>query len=127
MTAAARRRNRAAIDAGTVRLLIGDAGSVPAPAASYQAALAVHTIYFWLDLDAGLRESTESWCPAAGSRSPSGRPNAGGRGAWTRWSTRSPPSTSLIGALGTAGFVEPIVHEAGFAAIVVATVPMSAG
>lgn len=127
MIAAARRRNRAAIGAGTVRLLIGDAGSVPAPDASYQAALAVHTIYFWPDLDAGLREVHRVLVP--GGRLAIGfRPAERGRPRRLDPKIyRIPTTHQLIEALGTAGFVEPIVHEAGSAAIVVATVPMPAG
>lgn len=127
MIAAARRRNRAAIGAGTVRLLIGDAGSVPAPDASHQAALAVHTIYFWPDLDAGLREVHRVLVP--GGRLAIGfRPAERGRPRRLDPKIyRIPTTHQLIEALGTAGFGEPIVHEAGSAAIVVATVPKSAG
>jgi SAM-dependent methyltransferase len=127
MIAAARRRNRVAIDAGTVRLLIGDAGSVPAPDASYQAALAVHTIYFWPDLDAGLREAHRVLVPggrvAIGFRpAERGRPRRLDPVVY-----RIPTTNQLIEALGVAGFFAPIVHEVGSAAIVMATVPLSSG
>ncbi|WP_109505962.1 class I SAM-dependent methyltransferase [Nocardioides speluncae] len=123
MIAAAGRRNRAAIDAGTVRLLIGDAGAVPAPDASYQAALAVHTIYFWPDLDAGLREVHRVLLP--GGRLAIGfRPAEHGRPRRLDPKIYKIPTTNqLIKALGAAGFAEPIVHEVGSAAIVVATRP----
>jgi ubiquinone/menaquinone biosynthesis C-methylase UbiE len=127
MIAAARRRNRVAIDAGTVRLLIGDAGSVPAPDASYQAALAVHTIYFWPDLDAGLREAHRVLVPggrvAIGFRpAERGRPRRLDPVVY-----RIPTTIQLIEALSVAGFVAPIVHQVGSAAIVMATVPLSSG
>lgn len=57
MLAQARRRNTAAIDAGQVDLLIGHAGAMALPDASVDAVLAVHTLYFWAELTAGLREA----------------------------------------------------------------------
>lgn len=56
MLAAARRRNAAAVRAGQVHLLVGHADALPAPDAAFDAVLAVHCLYFWRDLDAGLRE-----------------------------------------------------------------------
>lgn len=122
MIAAARRRNRAAINAGKVELLLGAAGSVPAPDASYHAALAVHTIYFWPDLDAGLREIHRVL--VSGGRLAIGlRPAERGRPRRLDPKVyRIPTTDQLLGALETAGFVEPTVHEAESAAIVVATV-----
>ncbi len=52
----ARRRNRAAVRAEQVRLLLGDVGALPADLGPVDAALAVHTVYFWPDLTGGLRE-----------------------------------------------------------------------
>lgn len=52
----ARRRNAAAIQGGQVQLHAGTAEALPLPAAAVDAVLAVHTLYFWPDLDAGLRE-----------------------------------------------------------------------
>lgn len=127
MIAAAGRRNRAAIDAGTVRLLLGDASAVPRPDATYQAALAVHTVYFWRDLDAGLREVRRVLVP--GGRLVIGfRPAERGRPRRLDPKVyRIPTTNQLMQALGVAGFAEPIVHEARSAAIVVATVPHAGG
>ena len=56
MTAVATRRNRAAVAAGRVDLRTGDSNSLPFEAATFDKALAVHTLYFWDDPDACLRE-----------------------------------------------------------------------
>jgi SAM-dependent methyltransferase len=56
MLAQARRRSARAIRTGQVDLLTGHASALPAPDQSFECALTVHTIYFWPDLHAGLRE-----------------------------------------------------------------------
>lgn len=43
----ARHRCRAFIDAGRMELRVGDSASLPWPAASFDRAYAVHTLYFW--------------------------------------------------------------------------------
>jgi len=50
------RRNRHAIAEGRVDLRKGDCASIPFGAASFDAALSVHTLYFWGDPTACLRE-----------------------------------------------------------------------
>jgi ubiquinone/menaquinone biosynthesis C-methylase UbiE len=52
----ARRRLRSAIRAGRARVEDGDSGSIPATADSFDKLFSVHTLYFWPDLDAGMRE-----------------------------------------------------------------------
>ncbi len=52
----ATRHNRRAIKAGTVLVKRGSVASIPASDATFDKAFSVHTIYFWPDLDAGLRE-----------------------------------------------------------------------
>lgn len=64
MLAQARRRNAAAIEGGQVQLHLGTAEAIPLPAAAVDAVLAVHTLYFWPDLDAGLREIHRGLRPA---------------------------------------------------------------
>jgi ubiquinone/menaquinone biosynthesis C-methylase UbiE len=52
----AARRNRRAIAEGTVELRKGDCASLPFDAASFDGVLSVHTLYFWSDPAACLRE-----------------------------------------------------------------------
>jgi ubiquinone/menaquinone biosynthesis C-methylase UbiE len=47
---------RHGIAAGHVRIDEGDASTIPSPNARFDKAFSVHTVYFWPDLDAGLRE-----------------------------------------------------------------------
>jgi SAM-dependent methyltransferase len=56
MLAHARRRNRAAVRAGKVRLLLGRVDALPLDDRAVDAVLAVHTLYFWPDLATALRE-----------------------------------------------------------------------
>ena len=56
MCAVASRHNRRLIRAERVMVERGEAQSVPAPDDSFDKAFSVHTLYFWPDLDAGLRE-----------------------------------------------------------------------
>ena len=56
MVAAARRRNRQAIRAGRVSLQYGEAARLPYPDAAFDKAYGIHTIYFWPDAPAGLKE-----------------------------------------------------------------------
>jgi ubiquinone/menaquinone biosynthesis C-methylase UbiE len=52
----ARRHLRGRIRAGQVRVEAGESGAIPAPDGAFDKAYSVHTLYFWPDLDAGLRE-----------------------------------------------------------------------
>jgi ubiquinone/menaquinone biosynthesis C-methylase UbiE len=56
MRAVAERHNRRAIGRGKVRIADGDARSIPAEDDCFDKAFSVHTLYFWPDFDAGLRE-----------------------------------------------------------------------
>ncbi len=56
MLAMAVRRNRRAIAEGRVELRTADCASIPFDAASFNAALSVHTLYFWSDPIACLTE-----------------------------------------------------------------------
>jgi ubiquinone/menaquinone biosynthesis C-methylase UbiE len=56
MCGVARRHNRRAIDAGRARVGPGDSRHIPEPDASFDKVFSVHTLYFWPDLDEGLRE-----------------------------------------------------------------------
>lgn len=119
----ARRRNRRAIGAGQVRLVLGESGALDLPDESYDAALAVHTIYFWSDLHASLRELRRVLRP--GARLCIGfRPAE--RGLPRRLDPtvyRGPTSDQLIATLLEVGFVEAHLEEVRSAVIAVATVP----
>lgn len=52
----ATRRNRAAIDEGTVTLVEGDATSMPLETRSFDVVLAINTVHHWPDIEAGLAE-----------------------------------------------------------------------
>lgn len=54
---AATRRCRALIDAGQLDLKVGDAGAMPWDAATFDAILSVHTIYFWPEPAGSLAEA----------------------------------------------------------------------
>lgn len=65
MLSLAVRRNRRAIAEGRVDLRKGDCASIPFDAASFDGALAVHTLYFWSDPGACLREIRRVLRPGA--------------------------------------------------------------
>ncbi len=56
MTRLATRRNRAAVADGRVDLRTGDCAALPFPAADFDKSLSVHTVYFWTEPGACLRE-----------------------------------------------------------------------
>lgn len=56
MVRLAQRRNRALIEQGRVTVARADTSALPFPDATFDRALCVHVIYFWPDLDHGLRE-----------------------------------------------------------------------
>lgn len=56
MLASAQRRNAEAVRAGRVDLRHGDASALPFPEASFDAAYSIHSIYFWPQPLAALRE-----------------------------------------------------------------------
>ncbi len=56
MLRVARRHLRRAIAAGQASVQEGDAGHIPHPNQTFDKAFSVHTLYFWPDLGAGLRE-----------------------------------------------------------------------
>jgi ubiquinone/menaquinone biosynthesis C-methylase UbiE len=59
------RRNRCAIAEGRVELRKGDCASIPFDAASFDGVLSVHTLYFWSDPGACLREVRRVLGPGA--------------------------------------------------------------
>jgi ubiquinone/menaquinone biosynthesis C-methylase UbiE len=59
------RRNRRAIDEGRMELRRGDCASLPFDDASFDGALSVHTLYFWSDPAACLRETRRVLRPGA--------------------------------------------------------------
>lgn len=52
----AARHLRREIAAGSARIAAGDSGRIPEPDGAFDKLFSVHTLYFWPDLDAGLRE-----------------------------------------------------------------------
>jgi SAM-dependent methyltransferase len=123
MLAQARRRNRAAVGSGRVRLLEGAVGSMPELSETVDACLAVHTIYFWPDLADGLRELGARLKPGgrvviAYRPAERGRPRRLDPAIY-----RIPTSTQLADALRAAGFVALEQHDVLHAAIVVAHTP----
>lgn len=56
MLRVASRRNRRAIAAGRVDLRLGSADAIPFEAARFDRAVSAHSLYFWPDVEAGLRE-----------------------------------------------------------------------
>src|SRR5262249_34968328 len=56
MTKVATRRNRTAVEAGRVELATADAAALPFDAGAFDKVLSVHTLYFWRDPAACLRE-----------------------------------------------------------------------
>ena len=123
MIAQAQRRNRAAIRSGRVQLLIGGSGTLPPPSKTFDAVLAVHTIYFWPSLEAGLHEVRRHLAP--GGRIAIGiRPAE--RGLPRRLDPsvyRVPTSEHLIEALRATGFVDATVHDLSPAIIAFAHTP----
>jgi SAM-dependent methyltransferase len=63
MAREARRRNRAAVRAGRVALVQGDAVALPFPDASFTKACAIHALYFWTPREAALREAHRVLAP----------------------------------------------------------------
>jgi SAM-dependent methyltransferase len=121
MVAQAQRRNRSAIGSGRVRLLNGAIGSLPTE--PVDAVLAVHTVYFWPDLVAGLREIRAVLVP--GGRVGIGfRPAERGRPRRLDPTVyRIPTTTQVTQALYAAGFLDLAVHDISPAAVVVGRTP----
>jgi SAM-dependent methyltransferase len=121
MIAQARQRNRAAVTAGQVNLLVGAVGSLHETlSGDVDAVLAIHTIYFWPDLSLGLAELHGVLAPggriAIGFRpAERGRPRRLDPAIY-----RIPTTARLTEDLAAAGFVDMQVHDAGSAAIVTA-------
>lgn len=56
MAARARARNHAAIARGLAEIAVAPVEQLPFPTAAFDAAMSVHTLYFWADLGAAFRE-----------------------------------------------------------------------
>lgn len=121
MVVQAQRRNRAAVNDGRVRVLLGESGTLRVERKSFDAVLAIHSIYFWRDLASGLREAHEALRP--GGRIVIGyRPAE--RGRLRRLDPavyRIPTTGQLEDALGSAGFTRISIHVEGHVSITVAT------
>ena len=90
MVSEASESNRALIDEGRVKLRTASVERLPFPNATFDRALAVNTIYFWLDQHAGLVEIRRvlrddgflvlaSMTPETSAQSPTARPEHGFR------------------------------------------------
>lgn len=123
MVEAARRRNAAAIDAGEVEVLAGQADGIPASDDAFDAAMTVHTVYFWPDLDRGLVELRRVLAP--GGRLVIGfRPRE--RGLPRRFDPqvyRGPSTDTLRAALQRVGFDDVRFADAASASLAIATAP----
>ena len=64
MLSAARRRNAAAIRAGRVDLRLADVTAIPFESGGFNKALSIHSLYFWPQPLAALRELHRVLCPA---------------------------------------------------------------
>jgi ubiquinone/menaquinone biosynthesis C-methylase UbiE len=123
MLAQARRRNARAIRTGQVDLLTGHAAALPAPDQSFECALTVHTIYFWPDLHAGLREIHRILIPG-GRVAIAFRPTELGLPRRLDPQVyRGPTTDQLTEALQATGFVDHTVHKVHYTTIVVAHIP----
>jgi SAM-dependent methyltransferase len=120
MFAQALRRNRAAVNDGRVRVLLAESGTLPVVSPSFDAVLAIHTIYFWRDLAGGLREAHDVL--RAGGRIVIGyRAAETGRPRRLDPAVYRIPTTGQLGdALVSAGFSETTVHQDGHVSIAVA-------
>jgi ubiquinone/menaquinone biosynthesis C-methylase UbiE len=65
MVATAVERNRSLVRSRLVDVAIASADRLPFPDATFDKALCVHVLYFWDDLDAGLREIARVMKPGA--------------------------------------------------------------
>ncbi len=63
MVSVARRRNRAAIDTGRVRLVEAGVASIPWPGAAFSGVVAVNSMQLWDPLDVALREVARVLAP----------------------------------------------------------------
>jgi SAM-dependent methyltransferase len=123
MLAQARRRNTRAVHTGQVELLAGHAAALPAPAHSFEFALTVHTIYFWPDLHAGLREIHRVLIPG-GRIAIAYRPTELGLPRRLDPQVyRGPTTDMLTEALRITGFVDTTVHKGQHTSVVLASTP----
>lgn len=123
MISQARRRNTHTISSGQVQLLVGEVTSIDLPNETFDAVLAVHTIYFWPDLGSALRELRRLLRPG-------GRICIGFRPAERELPRRldpevyrGPTSDQLATALHDAGFADVSFEDLSSAVVVVAHVP----
>jgi ubiquinone/menaquinone biosynthesis C-methylase UbiE len=105
MVRQATERNRAAVQAGRVELRPGSASSLPYPDAHFTKACAVHSLYFWPSVEAGLREVHRVLAPdglhvlAVRTR----RPDAG-RFSPSRYGLTDEMLADLVATLASVGF-----------------------
>jgi SAM-dependent methyltransferase len=105
MVRQATERNRAAVQAGRVEPRLGSASGLPYPDAHFTKACAVHSLYFWPSVEAGLREAYRVLAPdgllilAVRTR----RPDAG-RFSPSRYGLTDDMLADLVAILTSVGF-----------------------
>jgi SAM-dependent methyltransferase len=125
MTRMALRRNRPAVAEGRVGLRTGDSASLPFPDGQFDRALSVHTVYFWKDPRACLREIRRVLRP--GARFVLGfTPRSSARtGSFPAEVYTFYGEDQIQGMLTAAGFESVEFTQIGEAALAVATVSNS--
>ncbi len=110
MAAAARARNAAAVAEGQVRLICGEATHLPLASTRFDAAYAIHSVYFWPDPAAALAELARVLKPAgriALTILPRERWPANPDGTWGTPECRVYSGPDLVALLAAAGFRDP--------------------
>jgi SAM-dependent methyltransferase len=112
MARQARRRSRAAVRAGRVLLCQGSATALPFADARFTKACAIHAVYFWTPLEAGLREAHRVLAPdgllvLAGRTF---RPNAS-RLDPSRYGLRDAQLAGIVAGLEAVGFHDVTVER----------------
>lgn len=113
MVAGARRRFRADIEAGRLMVARASVDAIPFADASFDRALSVHTIYFWPDVDKGLRELARVLAPGGSLLLATATRDFMARLPYTRHGFNLFDDDQLACALHEAGFLDVQVTRSG--------------